>query len=202
MNRGQLAHAVRSARVITAGQCEFVVVGSQAVLAHIASDGHEGSPLFVSMEVDLLPLTADLSVEESLADVVGVLLGDSTPFHQSFDFQVDGVQRSSLVLADGWESRVVDVVIDGEVLDGVHALSLPDLVVSKAYAGREKDWAYIRELVKFHVPVLDQVRPLLESLPQDPFRDRALAIWSSVGARWIAPPDRVSVLESRGNKGP
>ncbi len=139
MTREQLEHAIRAAGAIL-GETELYVLGSQAILgAH--PDAHPD--LLRSMELDVAPKN-----KPELEAVIEGSIGELSPFHQTFGFYVDGMELSGVVLPRGWAGRVV--VVDTPNTNGIRGLCLEagDLAVSKLAAGRDKDLAYVRVLLR------------------------------------------------------
>jgi len=139
VTREQLEHAIRAAGAIS-GDTELYILGSQAILgAH--PDAHPD--LLRSMELDVAPKN-----KPELEAVIEGSIGELSPFHQRFGFYVDGMELSGVVLPRGWAERVV--VVDTPNTNGIRGLCLEpgDLAVTELAAGRDKDLAYVRVLLR------------------------------------------------------
>ena len=151
-----------------------IVFGSQAILV-----GWEDAPadFRVTPEIDLLPANAASWNDASLAggglthdDEIDGLFGEGTPFEERFGFYVDGVDRTTAVLPEDWPSRAVFRTM-GPVT--AVAPSPEDLIVSKLYAGRDKDRAYIRDYARLRGLDVVRVAMLVRKVSVDETRVRA-----------------------------
>ncbi|MBI3044225.1 MAG: hypothetical protein HYY78_15500 [Betaproteobacteria bacterium] len=139
MKRSELEHLIRAAGRI-AGEREFVVIGSQAVLGQFP----DAPPaLLRSMECDLYPKR-----DPKLADRVDGAIGEGSRFHEQFGYYVQGVAPDTATLPRGWQRRLVRV--ENANTGGCAGLCLEvhDLAISKYVAGREKDLEFTRELAR------------------------------------------------------
>ncbi len=159
MNREQLEHAIRAAGAIS-GDRELYVVGSQSILGPCPRPHPD---LCRSMEVDIAPK----NFPEREALIEGSI-GELSPFHETFGFWVNGIDIRTITLPDGWETRLV--VVDNPNTHGFRGLCLDpaDLAVSKLAAGREKDIAFVRVLVRERLATVDAI-------------ERRIALVSSLG---------------------
>lgn len=139
MNRAQLEHVIRAAATI-AGDDEIVVIGSQAILAR-----HPDAPgeLLVSKDVDVYPRN-----RPERADLIAGSIGELSPFHETYGYYAQAVAKTTAVLPDGWEGRLVPVPTSAGT--GL-CLEPHDLLISKYVAGREKDREYVRAAVRHHL---------------------------------------------------
>lgn len=135
MNRRQLEHLIRAASTI-AEDDEIIIVGSQAILATYPEAPAE---LLVSNEADLYPKN-----RPELADVIDGSIGELSPFHHTFGYYAQGVGEETATLPSGWQQRLVAIHTPATRGATGWCISVPDLVVSKYVAGREKDRSYVR----------------------------------------------------------
>ncbi len=156
MTRDQLEHAIRAAGAIS-GDRELYVVGSQAILG-ACPNAH--TDLLRSLEVDIAPKQHP----EREALIEGSI-GELSPFHRTFGFYVDGVDLDAIVLPDGWATRLV--IVDNANTNGFRGLCLEpgDLAVSKLTAGRPKDIAFVRVLLREGIVSRDTLRERLAATP-------------------------------------
>lgn len=142
MNQAQFDHAVRVAGAV-AGVDKIIAIGSQALYG--STKGPIPAAALRSVEADFaVPGDHDGSV----ADLIDGSIGEASMFHQTFGFYAQGMSIESAILPEGWEDRLVDY--ETPATNGVVAqcLSLEDLWVSKALAGRPKDTEFCRSLLK------------------------------------------------------
>jgi len=139
MTRAQLEHVLRASGSIS-GCRDIVVIGSQAILG-----SHPDAPaeLLRSMEVDLFPRDAP-----EKADLIDGSIGELSPFHATFGYYAHGVSRETATLPANWTTRLVRV--ESANTGGIvgWCLSPVDLAVSKLLAGRERDFEYVRSLLR------------------------------------------------------
>jgi hypothetical protein len=140
MRREDLHHLVAAAAQIV-GEREFVVIGSQSILA-----SHPEAPetLLRSQEADIYPKRRpDLAIQIEGA------LGDGSAFQQTFGYYVHAVGPETVRAPRGWEARLVAIEIPsrpGSDSSAVaYCLEAQDLVLSKLAANRERDWEFAKE---------------------------------------------------------
>lgn len=95
------------------------------------------------------------------ADLVDGSIGEASLFHETFGFYAQGVTVETAVTAPGWEDRLIRY--ESPATNGVVAwcLSLEDLFVSKALAGRPKDFEFCRAVLARGEVDTDLVRTLI-----------------------------------------
>jgi len=171
MNVEQLRHILRAAGAIT-GEKIFVVIGSQAILG-----SHPDAPrsLRKSIEGDTYPKDHP----EKAIDIDGAI-GELSPFHQEFGYYAHGVSPETATLPDGWEQRLVEFqVYDQSGTIGL-CLEKHDLAYSKLAAGREKDIAFIRELLKYRLINRGKIDRLIESERDESLKQLLARNWTIV----------------------
>ncbi len=139
MKRSELEHLIRAAGRI-AGEQEIVVIGSQAVLGQIPD---APTSLLASMEADLYPKN-----HPELADKIDGAIGEGSSFHEQFGYFAQGVGPTTATLPRGWQRRLVRVHNENTAGYTGLCLEVHDLAISKYVAGREKDFAFTRELAR------------------------------------------------------
>ena len=156
MTRDQLEHAIRAAGAIS-GDRELYVVGSQAILGSFL-DLPTGATM--SMEADILGPGG-----QDDADKIDGVLGELSPFHESFGIYADGVGPDTATLPHGWSERLVDYANPNT--NGVTARCLEphDLLASKLYAGRDKDLDFSRAVIGAGLVDIDELRDRILALP-------------------------------------
>jgi hypothetical protein len=161
MQRHQLEHIIRAAAGIT-GAREFVIIGSQTLLGQFPEAPDE---LLVSIEADLFSLRAP---EDS--DLIDGSIGEGSPFHQTFGYYAHGVGAETAVLPAGWRDRVIPLRNENTGNGAGLCLEVHDLAVSKLFAGREKDIAFIAGLVRYGLADAKTIQQRLTATPLDPER--------------------------------
>lgn len=170
MRRDQLEHAIRAACQII-GQPAVIVVGSQAILGSFTEDELPSSA-HMSREVDILPMGDDNDVVQRLADQIEGVAGEFSPFEELHGFSIDGVDLTTSALPDGWRDRLVSVrnantaAPGGEPRFTGWCLEPHDLCVAKICAFREKDRAFVRDLVGAGLVDRDVIIERLAALPE------------------------------------
>jgi len=142
MNRDEFDHAIRAAGSILAVS-ELLVIGSQA--AHGSVPGDLPVAALRSVEVDIAAFDDPAA---SKADLIDGSIGEASMFHETFGFYAQGVSESTAILPEGWHDRLVRY--ESTATNGVVAwcLELHDLWISKAAAGRPKDYEFCLALLR------------------------------------------------------
>lgn len=148
MKRYQFDRIIRSYAQIT-GKPDVLVIGSQAILG-----------LYGDIDDDAVAQSPDLDVssmdndDSYLHEIAGVL-GELSMFQDSNDgaYADSVVAEEVAVLAPGWRERLVRVETPNMITpSGVQArafcLHPNDVIVSKLFAGREKDYEYCDALLR------------------------------------------------------
>ncbi len=172
MRREQLEHVLRAASTII-GERDILVIGSQAVLASVPDE--------------LLPMEATTSIEADLAffddpvdekaDRVDGAIGELSTFHETFGYYAQGVSVATAVLPAGWRERLVTLdTPDTEPGRGL-CLEPHDCVASKLVAGRSKDLAFARALLRERLVDARILVERIESLPVAPGVRTRLRAW-------------------------
>ena len=141
MNRSQFHHTIRAAGAIL-GENKLLVIGSQAIHASINRLFPEAAQ---SIEIDISSLVDE---DGSKADLIDGSIGEMSLFQDTFGYYAQGVTPKTAVLPIGWRKRLIPY--QHSETNGVTAMCLEphDLWISKAIAGREKDWGYCNALLK------------------------------------------------------
>lgn len=140
MKRAQLEHLIRAAGDVS-GSRRLIVVGSQAILGQHPWDAPPRATL--SREADLIPIDAP-----DAADAISGVLGELSTFDETFGYHADGVGLETATLPTDWQDRLV--AIDNPNTNGYVGLCLEphDLLLSKYFAGRDKDHEFCRAVVE------------------------------------------------------
>jgi hypothetical protein len=171
MKRSEFEHAIRAAGSIL-GESEILVIGSQAIHGSISGDLPAEAER--SVEVDIVAFDDD---DAGKADLIDGSIGEASIFHQTFGYYAEGVSEATAVLPEGWRDRLVRY--ESPMTNGVVAwcLELHDLWLSKAVAGRPKDFEFCRALANEGLVDQATLRTRLSRVP-----DLADAIRASVAA--------------------
>jgi uncharacterized nucleotidyltransferase DUF6036 len=180
MRRDELEHVIGAAANVT-GEDEFVVIGSQAILA-----SHPNAPpeLLISMEADVYPRQ-----HPEKADHIDGALGDGSQFHVTFGYYAHGVGPETAKAPAGWQERLVPIDIPPRAGSSRPAvawcLEIHDLVLAKLVAGRARDWEFARDAL---AAGLVRVRTLRERVEQLPVRGAHREHIASLLAAMAAQP--------------
>lgn len=158
MTRDELEHIIRAAADIT-DQYEFIIVGSQSILGAVP---HPHEAFTVSMEADIYPKEAP-----ELAEVIEGRMGEGSDFHETHGYYAQGVGPETAILPADWLGRVHRVQNENTNGRVGYCLDLPDLFLSKAVAGRDKDREFCMALLEYGYVKLVQVLALLPTMPLD-----------------------------------
>jgi hypothetical protein len=153
MKQSQLEHILRAAAAIT-GADEFVIIGSQAVLATYPDPPEE---LTASIEADVFTFRSP-----SDADLIDGSIGESSPFHQTFGYYAHGVGEETATLPAGWKNRLIRMRSPSTGAATGLCLEVHDLAVSKLIAGRPKDLDFLTALFRHRLAMVDTVRKRLK----------------------------------------
>jgi hypothetical protein len=159
VNRAQLEHVLRAAATIV-DDPDVLVIGSQAILGSYAEE--ELPPeATTSIEADLAFI---VDLDGAKADRVDGAIGELSRFHESFGYYAQGVSVTTAVLPTGWQERTVVFAPAGAAPARARCLEPHDCVVAKLVAGREKDLAFARALLRERLVdpavLIDRVRLL------------------------------------------
>lgn len=165
MRRDELEHIIRASGDVT-NQYEFVIVGSQSMLGPVP---YPEDVFTVSMEADLYPLHAP-----ELADQIDGAIGEGSQFHETYGYYAQGVGPETATLPSNWLQRVHRVQNANTNNRIGYCLDVLDLFMAKAVAAREKDRIFCQALLKHRYVASADVMELVELMPLDTMRQRAL----------------------------
>lgn len=166
MRRDQLDKLLAFSALLTPG-ADILIVGSQGVLGVVPEDKLPAEAL-ASVEADLTFLDGD----EEKADLIDVMLGEDSDFHEQFNFYAQGVGIATAVLPAGWRDRLVPYPADLPGETRAWTPELHDLIAAKLVALREKDIAYTNALVIAGLVDLGILTERLKALPASVHADR------------------------------
>jgi hypothetical protein len=152
MTRHQLEHIIRAAAG-NADVRDIVVIGSQSILGTYPEAPAE---LTESMEADVFPKDAP-----NRSIVIDGAIGELSLFHATFGYYAHGVDETTAILPDGWQVRLIRVQTPSTMGAVGWCLEPHDLAVSKLAAGREKDIAFVRTMVRMQLASVDVIRERL-----------------------------------------
>lgn len=178
MTKTEFDHAIRAAGEII-GADELLIIGSQA--AHGSIPMALPPEASASVEVDVAVFE---DPDETKADLIDALIGEASRFHEEFGIYAQGVSKTTATLPDGWQDRLVRY--ESPNTNGIVAwcLELHDLWISKAVAGRPKDFEFCQALLNSRLVKRNILRQRLVAVPH-----LATPIRSNVTS-WITEPPR------------
>ena len=155
MKKRQLDRLLRAAGRIT-GEKRFLIIGSQALHGKYPDLPDD---IALSAEADLVA-RGKVDRTEWLN-----VIGQDSPFHETFGYYADPVDEKTAVLPKGWKGRLVNLP-PGDT-EGVRGLCLDphDLAIAKYVANREKDRIFTRELARRRIVSRKRLRALVDETP-------------------------------------
>ena len=138
MNKAQLLDLTERVRLV-AGVEVPVIVGSQSLYAVTP---HVPDIVKRSVECDFLLLAVGPPACRAVIEQIGF----ASSFQETHGYYADAVGLATVVLPTGWQERLVPLADEAGNLHA-YCLEIHDTCVSKLMAGREKDFAFIKELL-------------------------------------------------------
>lgn len=171
MRRSDLEHPIRASGAIS-GSSRLLVIGSQSILGQYPYDAPDRATL--SMQADLLPLDAP-----EMSELLTGSIGEMSHFHHTFGHFADGVSMDTATLPSGWQDCLIR--IDNPNTNRYVSLCLEthDLLLSKYFAGRDKDREFCTAVV--HASLVDQAElgSRLSTMTIDASHHDRMARWIS-----------------------
>lgn len=158
MNRRDLEHLIRASTELSK-EYELVVIGSQAILG---TDPNPPPDLTASMEADIYPLN-----NPDAADKIEGVIGEGSQFHATFGYYAQAVGPDTAKLPAGWKERLLRVPETARSAGIGYCISVVDLFLSKAAAGRPKDREFCIALLQYGYLKVDEALGLVASMPED-----------------------------------
>lgn len=160
MDKEAFRHVIQAAASIV--DDELIVVGSQALLGSL--DDPPAS-MVRSQEVDLFPRTR----QERAIEIDGAL-GDGSPFHEMNGYYAHAVGPETITAPAGWEERLVRFEAPQIPRASGNAiglcLSLPDLMLAKLAAGRERDFAFVGDAMRHEIVTFNELELGIGLMPE------------------------------------
>jgi hypothetical protein len=138
VNKEQLLDLTERVKLV-AGVELPVIVGSQSLYAVTT---HVPDIVRRSVECDFLLLAVGPPAFRAVIEQIGF----ASSFQETHGYYADAVGLATVVLPTGWQERLVPLADDAGKLHA-YCLEVHDTCVSKLMAGREKDFAFIKELL-------------------------------------------------------
>jgi hypothetical protein len=129
---------------------DFVVIGSNSVIAYATSGENIPDDMTRSIDFDAYPLNDPGRVSDLMKD-----LGEDSPFHRSEGIYLDAVSPTTATLPEGWRDRLVKAERDGVRL---WCLEPNDAAVSKYVRSEPRDLRWIRAGIAASLISLPTVR--------------------------------------------
>jgi hypothetical protein len=156
VRRSELEHVIRAAATVSEDD-ELVVIGSQAVLGQFPDAPKE---LLASREADVYPRNRP----ERGIEIEGSL-GDGSYFDATYGYYAHAVGPETATLPLGWEERLVEVRNENTGGATGWCLEIHDLLLSKCVAGRERDWEFVEQALRYGLGEPAELRRRLADLP-------------------------------------
>ena len=174
MNRNELEHIIRAVGEIAKVE-NVIILGSQSILGKFPKFPELVSPedyselsltnqshevLFRSIEVDII-----IPESEEKTEIVDAAIGELSSFHDTFGYYVQGVDYSTSKLPKGWKDRLVEICNENTNNISGLCLEIHDLIISKLYAGRQKDIDFFHAAVKLDLLSIETLKERLNVTP-------------------------------------
>jgi len=174
MNRNELEHIIRAVGEIAKVE-KVIILGSQSILGQFPKFPELVSPedcselsltnqshevLFRSIEVDII-----IPESEEKTEIVDAAIGELSSFHDTFGYYVQGVDYSTSKLPKGWKDRLVKYAMKILTRYAGLCLEIHDLIISKLYAGRQKDIDFFHAAVKLGLLSIETLKERLNVTP-------------------------------------
>jgi len=174
MNRNELEHIIRAVGEIAKVE-NVIILGSQSILGQFPKFPELVSPedyselsltnqshevLFRSIEVDII-----IPESEEKTEIVDAAIGELSSFHDTFGYYVQGVDYSTSKLPKGWKDRLVEICNENTNNISGLCLEIHDLIISKLYAGRQKDIDFFHAAVKLDLLSIETLKERLNVTP-------------------------------------
>ena len=173
MQRKDLEHLISAVCAIT-NQEGILVIGSQSVLGTY-SEYELPSATTMSTEADVVPLEDDEA--ESLASLIDGTIGEMSPFDQVYGYYAQGVGKRTAILPSGWASRLVPLRSEQTKYHTGWCLEVHDLCSSKLMANRDKDRAFVRELINAELVSVGIISSRVDATVVDESRKAIARAW-------------------------
>lgn len=160
MNREQLFDLTERVKLV-AGVELPVIVGSQSLYGVTS---HVPDIVKRSVECDFLLLAAGPPAFRAVIEQIGF----ASTFQETHGYYADAVGLATVVVPAGWQERLVPLADEAGTLRA-YCLEVHDTCVSKLMAGREKDFAFIKELLDRGLAVMETLierAGLVADMPQ------------------------------------
>jgi hypothetical protein len=138
VNKEQLLDLTERVKLV-AGVTTPIIVGSQSLYA-ITSQVPDSVKR--SVECDFLLLAAGAQAFRAVIEQIGF----ASSFQETHGYYADALGLATVVLPTGWQERLI-ALSDEQGNLHAYCLEVHDTCVSKLMAGREKDFAFIKELL-------------------------------------------------------
>jgi hypothetical protein len=165
MRRAELEHVIRATAAVAEDQ-DLVIVGSQAILGQFP-DPPAG--MLVSREADVYSRT-----HPERQDEIEGALGGGSYFESTFGYYAHAVGPERAKVPAGWERRLIPICNENTGGATGWCLEIHDLLLSKCAAGRERDWEFAEEALRYGLAEPGELRTRLDGMPLAAAELRAL----------------------------
>ena len=168
----------------------FVVLFVFALIAAACSSDDDGSDTTAAATDETTTTAAATDETTTTAAPMVDLSGTSVTVFSS----EDGVDEATATLPTGWAERLVPIRNENTAGATGWCLEIHDLAISKLVAGREKDLAFLRVLLRERMAAAPVLRERLSTLTVSPDRMQALQ------ERLLALEDKATMLGRLGGR--
>ncbi len=124
--------------------------------------------LLQALLVCVVPVTGNAFIAVPLFKSAKVGIGELSPFHHTYGYYAQGVDSTTAMLPAGWRKRLILVCNENTNNIRGHCVEIHDLIISKLYAGRQKDIEFFHAAIQLRI-ITKEI--LLERLDMTPISD-------------------------------
>jgi hypothetical protein len=158
MKKFQLEHIIRAVGSITDAQ-KMIVIGSQAIHGQFPDITNkylqsQQTKVHTAVYVSLLgSMEADIFIPENTKQtaIADALIGYMSNFHDTHGYYMDGVDKTTAKLPEGWEKRLFALQNENTNYVCGQCLEIHDLIISKLYARRDKDMEFLQAAITLNI---------------------------------------------------
>ncbi|HBS25816.1 MAG TPA: hypothetical protein DD827_01610 [Gammaproteobacteria bacterium] len=168
MNREEIEHLIRAAGAITQSD-EIIIIGSQSILGAFPN---APKSLLKSREAGLIPVQ-----HPEHWNLIDGVLGELSPFDETFGYFADGVEENTAILPKGWKNRLVRIKNENTANISGLCLEPHDLMASKLIAARDKDLEFVSAALTEKLVSAKTIEERLNLLPSQKNQIKIATAW-------------------------
>jgi len=161
MKKQNIEHIIRAV-ADAIEEKELYIIGSQSIfgqhpnienmLSQLKKEGKidkkDIANILGSREADIMAISDDTKAKITKSDIIEGVLGELSPYHETFGYYADGVNEDTAKLPYDWQDRLNVICNENTRWVTAYCLDTHDIITAKLFANREKDINYIRSLIR------------------------------------------------------